>query len=85
MKKIILALTIVMTFGFVAKAQTDYFITPSEYSGSIREDITWVIPILPTGGIGSSNEDQSALPLGNGILVLTALGAGYAVSRKRKK
>ena len=84
MKKILLALVVVMTMSFAGKAQSDYFITPGE-DVFTRDDITWVIPILPGGGIGAINEDQPATPLGSGLLVLTALGAGYAVTRKRNK
>ena len=83
MKKILLSLVVVMTMSFAGKAQSDNFITPGE-DVFTRDDITWIIPILPGGGIGAVNDDQPATPLGSGLLILTALGAGYAI-RKRKK
>ena len=39
------------------------------------------MPVLPTHG-QSSNQNA---PLGTGIVVLTALGAAYLVSKKRKE
>ena len=42
-----------------------------------------LMPALPGGGVGAYNTDQGA-PLGSGLLVLTALGAGYAVYRKKR-
>ena len=86
MKKILFAIAIVLTIGFTANAQSsknDAFVT--EWGSGTR---TWgddaLGLLIPTGAIGGSNDDQP-LPLGSGLLVLTALGAGYAVARKRKK
>ena len=85
MKKILFAIAIVLTIGLTANAQSknDAFVT--EWGSSTR---TWgddaLGLLIPTGAIGGSNDDQP-LPLGSGLLVLTALGAGYTVARKRKK
>lgn len=85
MKKILFAIAIIMTLGLTANAQSknDAFVT--EWGSGSR---TWgddpLGILLPTGAIGGTNED-SPLPLGSGLLVLTALGAGYAVAKKRKK
>ena len=85
MKKILFAIAIVLTISFTANAQgkNDAFVT--EWGSGTR---TWgddaLGLLIPTGAIGGSNDDQP-LPLGSGLLVLTALGAGYAVARKRKK
>ena len=70
-----------------ASAQTDGFFkdggSANDYSrtGSGSDP---ALPRLPQGGVGAENADQTA-PLGSGLLILTALGAGYAVSRKNKK
>ena len=86
MKKILFAIAIVLTISFTANAQgkNDAFVT--EWGSGSRT--SWgddpLGLLLPTGAIGGSNDDQP-LPLGSGLLVLTALGAGYAVARKRKK
>ena len=84
MKKIIFAIAIVLTLGFTAGAQhkNDAFVSNWDNStrgwGESPLDL-----LLPTGVIGSENNEPGA-PLGSGLLVLTALGAGYAVARKRK-
>ena len=81
MKKIIFAIAIVLTIGFSASAQSDGFFRGGDGGGN-RTDISGTTPALPQGGVGVRNDDQPA-PLGSGLLVLTALGAGYAFSRKR--
>lgn len=83
MKKILLAIAIIMTIGLKANAQTDNFIMGNIDGDLYRDDITWIIPILPGNNIGSWDYDQSALPLSDGLLVLTILGAGYAVKKFR--
>ncbi len=85
MKKIIFAIAIVLTLGLTANAQgkNDAFVT--EW-GSVSND-TWRSALaltLPSGGLGTIDGDVPA-PLGSGLLVLTALGAGYAVAKKRKR
>ena len=84
MKKIIFAIAIVLTLGMTANAQgqKDAFIDSWDNS---RGDWGGTIDLLlPTGTIGGQ-QNQSGAPLGSGLLVLTALGAGYAVAKKRKK
>ncbi|MBQ6083984.1 MAG: hypothetical protein IJK92_06490 [Bacteroidales bacterium] len=86
MKKVLLTLAVVMTFGLCASAQSDGFFKNSKndgYSdrGGVPSDP--LMPALPGGSVGEHNSDQGA-PLGSGLLVLTALGAGYAALRKRK-
>lgn len=84
MKKILIAIAILMTFGITANAQgkNDAFVMDW---GNNDTRFTWgddLSLILPTT-LGNTNDVQA--PLGSGLLVLTALGAGYAVVRKRKK
>ena len=84
MKKILFAIAIVLTLGFTANAQSsknDAFVTEWDNSSWNR---TTVMPAILGGTLGDLEGDQPA-PLGSGLLVLTALGAGYAVARKRKK
>ena len=86
MKKIIFAIAIVLTIGLTANAQRDGFFR--NYDNGFREEpevIGSTTPSIP-GGVtpGSENGDEPA-PLGSGLLILTALGAGYAVARKREK
>ena len=84
MKKILFAIAIVMMMGLGANAQRDAFFNWNDADNDIYR------------GISSGSEDPFALPqyhgydsdpaapLGSGLLVLTALGAGYAVARKRR-
>ena len=84
MKKIIFAIAIVLTLGMTANAQgqKDAFVDSWDNSrgawGGSSIDL-----LLPTVAIGNT-ANQSGAPLGSGLLVLTALGAGYAFTRKKK-
>ena len=84
MKKILLAIAVIFTFTLGAKAQsyTDSYVDWSNSDVS-RTGEDWAIIVLPTTHF--TNTDQNGTPLGSGLLILTALGAGYAVMRKRKK
>ena len=86
MKKILFAIAIVLTFGLSANAQgrNDEFI--NEWGGGNRFSGD-EFPSVPFAAVGISGNVQSNpdTPLGSGLMVLTALGAGYAVARKRKK
>ena len=80
MKKILLAIAFVAMM-VVGNAQTDgYFSSSSEnYSNRGGESTPPEIAMpqhLQTG-------DQGA-PLGTGLIILSALGAGYAVARRKR-
>ena len=88
MKKILFAIAIVLTISLAANAQgrDGYF---SNYSnndyinrGFDDGDGTGLPTIL--GGSEVGLEGDQPAPLGSGLLVLTALGAGYAVARKKR-
>ena len=84
MKKIIFTIAIVFMMVLGASAQTDGFFKDGGYDDNgTREIATGSLPRLPQGGVGANNDDQTA-PLGSGLLVLTALGAGYAAYKKRR-
>ena len=85
MKKIFFAIAIMMMFGLSANAQggrLDGF-----FNNWDDEDTRWGEATLglsmPSSHIGDISNEPVA-PLGSGLLVLTALGAGYAAFRKRK-
>ena len=82
MKKILLATAFIMMMVFGANAQgRDGFF--SNYDNGYGTRLGESLDIENPGGHGlTTNQDT---PLGSGLLVLTALGAGYAVARKRKK
>lgn len=82
MKKATLTLALFLTLGFIANAQSDgFFSTWSEGSG--REFGSSNDLNAPTKPIGSTENEN--LPLGEGLLIMTALGAGYALKKRNNK
>ena len=84
MKKFLFSIALTITLGLTASAQfninTDAFF--NDWAESDRLAGSGFSFVLPTShGFG---QDTPSAPLGSGLLVLTALGAGYAVARKRK-
>lgn len=77
MKKVLLSIALVMAMVFGANAQDSWI--PSYNDDLINRDGAPITPGLP--GEHGLEGDQTA-PLGSGLLILTALGAGYAL-RKR--
>ncbi|MGN0033517.1 MAG: hypothetical protein ACI358_07065 [Candidatus Limimorpha sp.] len=87
MKKIIFAIAIMMTLGMNANAQRDTFFSDWYDANSNIRTNDPTTPNLPTSNLilgGECGNDENA-PIGSGILILTALGAGYAVARKRRE
>ena len=80
MKKILLAIVLVMTMCFGASAQFDGFITEGSDGG--YRDGGADMPMLPQGSVGGNDNDQPAAPLGSGLLILTALGGAYLLRKK---
>ena len=91
MKKVILSIALVLIFGLVANAQKaggkdDFFTDWKDLDNGLEEQIDdlpnpYGLPVLP-GGHGDSGD--SPAPLGSGLLILTALGGAYAITRKNK-
>ena len=77
MKKILFAIAFVMTMSFCANAQSDGFFKSSGSEDNTR-DAKFGLP-----GEHGLEGDQGA-PLGEGLLILTAMGAGYAIMRRKK-
>ena len=87
MRKALLTIAIVLTMVLGASAQSDGFF--KNYRDDVYGDRGGsgsdpLMPALPGGGVGAYNTDQGA-PLGSGLLVLTALGAGYALRKRREE
>ena len=83
MKKILFTIALIITLSLTASAQfninTDAFFNDWEQSERLMDGgFSFVLPA--SHGFG---EDTPSAPLGSGLLVLTALGARYAVARKR--
>ena len=85
MKKILLVIAIIMTLGFGASAQGNMDAFINEWGNGVRgESIDPAIIIaLPGWNIGST--ENATTPLGSGLFILGALGAGYAVARRNKR
>lgn len=62
-----------------AQNSDDFFSVGDEYGGT-RDAITYW---TATNGIGNNGIGQSEAPVGSGLLILTAVGAGYAIYRRK--
>lgn len=80
-KRIFLTVAIITVFSLQAFAQRDGFFNEWKDFDN-REIMDGDMPNLP--GVHGVDYDQDA-PLGTGLLVMTALGAGYAVAKRRRK
>ena len=86
MKKILFAIAFVTMMTFSASAQIDgFFSADNMFWDEYR--IVGGLPQIPYDAtIGVLSGDIPApVPVGSGLLVLTVLGAGYAVAKKKKK
>ena len=92
MKKQIMTIAIVLGLSMMSFAQGGLFHRGANADGSPSEvsitgDGTKATtgegtPMLP---IHNQNDHDQPAPLGSGIALLTALGAGYAVAKRRKE
>ena len=81
MKKLLFTIVLLITLSVATNAQNDgFFNWNNNYYADDR--LTGMELILPNGH-GDIN-DHNAVPVGSGLLILTALGAGYAVKCRRK-
>lgn len=80
MKKLLITIVLLLTTATCLKAQglDDFYI---DWDNNRNADPSTIIA-LPNAVIGSTS--NSPAPLGSGLLILTALGTGYAVSRKQR-
>ncbi len=82
MKKLVLSIALVLALGLGASAQRDSFFSDWEDVGNGLDRIEDILPGLPNN---HGLTDDIEAPLGSGLLILTALGAGYAVAKKRRE
>ena len=79
MKKVFVTLSLLLTLGLGASAQSDAFFTYSDVNEQQRTGgVAITTPGLPMRG---ADTDQNA-PVGSGLLILAGLGAAYALRRK---
>lgn len=85
MKKLILTISIIlmMCSSVLAQGRNDAFI--NDWGGNRGSDLD-ITPglIIAVPGWELFGENTNTEPLGSGLLIMTALGAGYAASRKLK-
>lgn len=80
MKKIIFTIVITLGLTMGAMAQTDAFF--NDWSEFDNRENNVDLPALPSEHGSTGNQTT---PLGTGLLILTALGAGYAVAKRRSE
>lgn len=79
MKKIVLAIAITIGIAFGSSAQSDRFFDGYFMYDQVERSSSLDPPTFPPA-FSEVNES----PVGSGLLLLTVLGAGYAVSKGRK-
>ena len=81
MKKIFLVLVLaLMSLNVFAQRRDVFFADDDSFDNRFGE--TGFMLSLPSGVIGSTNNEPA--PIGNGLIILTALGAGYAMKKRKK-
>ena len=87
MKKILFAIAFVIMMTISASAQIDGFFSADNMFWDEYRIISGGLPQIPYDSeIGVLSGDIPApVPVGSGLLILTALGAGYTVAKKKKK
>ncbi len=81
MKKVLVTLSLVLTLGLGATAQSDAFFSYSDVETPNRTVTeSGAMPGLP---MRNQSTDQTA-PLGSGLLVLAGLGLAYGLKRREK-
>lgn len=86
MKKILFAIAFVIMMAVGANAQVDNFFSETNTFWDEYRIIGGLPQIPYDATIGVLSGDINApVPVGSGLLLLTALGAGYAVAKKKKK
>ena len=78
MKKILFAIAFVMVMVLGASAQSDGWFKASGDDSYNNREASFGLPT--EHGL---NTDAPA-PLGEGLLILTAMGAGYAIARRKR-
>ena len=90
MKKILLAITLVMMVSWGAMAQRNsngsFFNYWDDVSNGLDKYDDFRNGLDRGPGLpGGHEQGDEPAPLGSGLVVLTALGAGYAVARRKKE
>ena len=82
MKKMFFVLALVFVLGIDMAAQRkDGFFNDFDNGPYNRIENPENVLNLPSGTLGSTNSEPA--PLGNGLVILTALGLGYAIKKRK--
>ncbi|MBQ2186930.1 MAG: hypothetical protein II401_00015 [Bacteroidales bacterium] len=81
MKRIVISIALVLALGSFANAQKDGFFTSWDDVGNGLDRTGIEMPAVPSGHGGSGDVPA---PLGTGLLILTALGGTYAITRRKQ-
>ena len=86
MKKLLLAIALVMALGLGANAQRDSYFNDWDDVSNGLDKIEFDYGGMRDPGLpGGHGGGDTPAPLGSGIVVLTMLGAGYAVARRKRE
>ena len=82
MRKIILSVIFAIVLSVSASAQTDNIVADwNEPYRSALSDMPWIPPFAVGNIVNDVNAYET--PLGDGLLILTVLGAGYFLRKKK--
>ena len=82
MKKILFVIALVITMGFGAKAQIG--LTDAFFNDWAQSDLMRDITLVNLPNEHGLTTDVPGAPLGSGLFILGALGAGYALTRRKR-
>lgn len=82
MKKVFLTLALVFSMSFSVMAQrSDWFFNTNNDDIYYRFEDPDNILAMPSNPIGSNANEPA--PIGDGLIILTALGIGYTIRKRR--
>ena len=81
MKKILITIAFII-MGLCASAQGDGFFSGWSDGGdrTLNNSSTLIVPVSPIG-----SETNENVPTGSGLLIMTAIGACYAIKKRKSK
>ncbi len=85
MKKLLIILSLVTTMCLSVNAQnsSDGFFSTSTPSANYRDGAATEGGLFPVAPTQNTFSDQSAAPVGSGLLLLAGMGLAYAMRRKQ--
>ncbi|MGN0032660.1 MAG: hypothetical protein ACI358_02625 [Candidatus Limimorpha sp.] len=84
MKKLLLTLSIIASIGLSTEAQTDLFFNDYKDSRSLENGLIETPQFFGCDYDFNGMNGSPNAPVGSGLLILTTLGIGYSVARKKE-